>query len=91
MVCLYNLCTALLINILICNILRSQAIQHEVNLCNTELSFCCYYDFLTPEKAIQEDLVINKQDLVKDKLFHLSEPFQLMNSRDKIKGEQKQS
>ena len=26
-------CTALMINILICNILRSRAIQHEVNFC----------------------------------------------------------
>ena len=33
------------------------------------------------QRAIQEDLVINKQDLVKDKLFHLNEPFQLINSR----------
>ena len=48
-----------------------------------ELSFCCYtiYDFLTPKTAIQEGLVIKKQDLVKDKLFHLNEPFQLINSR----------
>ena len=47
-------------------------------------SFCCYYDFLISERAIQEDLVINKQDLVKDKLFHLNKPFQLINSGDKI-------
>ena len=29
--------------------------------------------------AIQEYLVVNKQDLVKDKLFHLIELFQLIN------------
>ena len=34
--------------------------------------------------AIQEDPVINKQDLVKDQLFHLNEPFQLINSKSKI-------
>ena len=33
---------------------------------------------------ITEYLVISKQDLVKDKLFHLVEPFQLINSRDQI-------
>ena len=37
------------------------------------LSFCCYYDFFTPKRAIQEDLVIDKYDLVKDKLLHLNE------------------
>ena len=42
------------------------------------------YKFLTPKRVIQNDLVINKQDLVKDKLFRLNEPFQLINSRDKI-------
>ena len=46
----------------------------------TELSFCCYDDFITPKRAIQTDLVISKQDLVKDKLFHLNEPFQLINN-----------
>ena len=30
---------------------------------------------------MQENVVINKQDLVKNKLFHLNEPFQLMKSR----------
>ena len=35
---------------------------------------------------MQEDLVINKEDLVKDKLFHLIESFQPINSRDKIPG-----
>ena len=47
---------------------------------------CCYtnYDFLAPKKAIQEDLVINKQDLIKDKLCQLIESFQPINSRDKI-------
>ena len=75
-------CTALLINISIYNILRSLARQHEVNFAaSAELSFCCYYDFLTSERAIQEDLGINEQDLVKDKLFYL---FQLINSMDKI-------
>ena len=49
---------------------------------STELSFCCYYDFRL--MAMQEDPVINKQDSVKDELFHLTEPFQLINSRDKI-------
>ena len=75
-VCIIS-CTALPINIFICNILRSRAMEHEVN-------FCCYYDFLTSKRAIQKDLVINKQDLVKDKLFYFDEPFQLINSRDKI-------
>ena len=42
----------------------------------TELSFCCCYDIFTPERVIQEDLVISKQDLVKDKLFHLYELLQ---------------
>ena len=40
---------------------------------STEPSFCCYYDFLTPERAVQEDLVINKHNLVKYKLFHLKD------------------
>ena len=50
---------------------------------------CCYtnYYFLAPKKAVQEDLVVNKQDLVNDKLFHLIEPFQPINSRDKIQRE----
>ena len=47
---------------------------------STELSFYCYYDFLTSERAIEEDFVINKQDLVKDKLFHLNEHFHPINS-----------
>ena len=59
-------CATLLINILICNILRSQAIQHETTFAaSTELLFCYYYDFLTPKRAIQEDLVIDKQDFGK--------------------------
>ena len=37
--------------------------------------------------AIKKDLVINKRDLVKDKLFHLNEPFQLINSREKVQRE----
>ena len=63
--------------------------QQEVNFCtkHTEVSFCCYQDFLTPERAIQEDLVVNKQDLGKDKLFHLNEPFHLINRIDKIQRE----
>ena len=40
--------------------------------------------FFAPKRAIQEDLVINKQDLVKDKLFHLNEPFQLINNTREI-------
>ena len=32
-------------------------------------SLHCYYEFLAPERAIQEDLLINKQDSVKDKFF----------------------
>ena len=45
---------------------------------------CCYtnYDLLAPKKAIQEDLVINTQDVIKDKLLHLIESFQQINSRD---------
>ena len=59
-------CATLLINILICNILRSQAIQYEAPFAaSTGLSFCYYYDFLTPKRAIQEDLVIDKQDFGK--------------------------
>ena len=33
--------------------------------------------FAANKWVTQEDLIINKQDLVKDKLFHLIEPFQL--------------
>ena len=57
----------------------------EVNFCSKHFN-CCYTNnyFLALKKAIQEDLVINKQDLVKDKLFHLIESFQPINSRDKI-------
>ena len=50
---------------------------------STELSFCCCCDFLIPERAIQDDLVSNKEDLVTDNIFHLNEPFQSINSRDK--------
>ena len=51
---------------------------------STELSFCCCYDILAPQRAIQDDLVINKQDLVKDKLLLFNAPFQLENRKDKI-------
>ena len=42
------------------------------------------YNFLTPEWAIKEDLVINKQDLANNKFVHPNEPFQVKNRRDKI-------
>ena len=42
------------------------------------------YDFLAPKRAFQEDVVINKQHLVKNKLFHLNEHFQLINSMEKV-------
>ena len=32
----------------------------------------------------KKNLVINKQDLVRDELFHLNEHFRILNSRDKI-------
>ena len=35
--------------------------------------------FSLPKGAIQGDVVINKQDLVKDKSFHLTEPFSADN------------
>ena len=50
----------------------------------TEFSFRFYYEFLTPERAIQEYIDINKQDLVNNKSSHLNKPFQLINNGDKI-------
>ena len=77
------------------DILRSRAVQYEVNFAaSTELSIAASntnYDFLAPKRVIEESLVINKQGSEKDKLFHLTEPFQLINSKDKIKREHKQS
>ena len=57
-----------------------------IGLASTELSFCCYtnYDVLAHKSAIQEELVINKQDLAEDNLFHLNEAFQLITGGEKI-------
>ena len=45
---------------------------------------------IVASQAVLDDLVvINKQDLLKDKLIHLNEPFQLINSKDKIQREKK--
>ena len=64
----------------------SKGLLNFIGLASTELSFCCNtsYDFLAPKRAIKEDVVINKQDLIEDNLFHLNEAFQLINSREKI-------
>ena len=43
----------------------------ETFAASTELSICCYYDLLTPKRVIKEDLVIDKRDLVTEKLVHL--------------------
>ena len=42
-----------------------EGLLNFIGLASPKLSFCCYnnYDFLALKRAIQEDLVINKQDL----------------------------
>ena len=32
-------------------------------------------DLIAPKRVIQDDFVTDKQDLAKDELFHLNEPF----------------
>ena len=48
------------------------------------LHFAVVTTFSLPKRAIKEDLVINKEDLVRNKLFHNNEPFQPKNRRVKI-------
>ena len=48
-----------------------EGLLNLIGLTSTVHSFSCYtsYDFLAPKRAIQEDLGINKHDLVQDNLF----------------------
>ena len=59
--------------------------MHEINFCSSFNWSFIGPKLNSPNRAIiKEDLAVNKQDSVKDKLFRINEPFQLINSKERM-------